>query len=158
MQNAHAGSIRGLSIATIVLSAIGIIGAILIMVFSGVLSAVILEGGPDIAYHFELNDDGSITGGGTNAGLDPEEVFFVSTILMLLGGGLSIWVLICCVVGLIAGIFGTLHAANPPKLGLVMGWAIAGAVLSFLGGSIVTAVLLVIVAVFANSDKRAFNQ
>ncbi len=151
MKNAHAGAIKGLSIATIVLSALGILGAILVMVFSGVLGAVMLDNG--VAYHFEYNVDGSITGGGT--ALDPDEAFFVSMLMMLIGGGLGIWVLVCCIVGLIAGIFGTMHAANPAKLGFVMGWAIAGAILSFLGGNIITVVLLVIVAVFANSDKRA---
>lgn len=155
MKNAHAGAIKGMSIAVIVLAALGIIGAVLIMVFSGLLSAVVLDGGPDIAYHFELAENGAIVGGGSS--IDPEDAFIVSMLMMLVGGGLSIWVLVCCVVTLIAGIFGVLHAANPAKLGLVMGWAIAGAILSFLGGSIVTVVLLIIVAVFANSDRRAYG-
>lgn len=153
MKNAHAGAIKGMSIAIIVLAALGIIGAILIMVFSGLLSAVVLDGGyglmNDLTYEY-----GSLDGTYYDY-LDPEDALFVSILMMLVGGGLSIWVLVCCVVTLIAGIFGVLHAANPAKLGLVMGWAIAGAILSFLGGSIVTVVLLVIVAVFANSDKRA---
>ena len=59
MKNEHAGAIKGLSIAVVVLSAIGIIGAILIMVFSGLLSAVLLENGPEIAYHLEFNDNGT---------------------------------------------------------------------------------------------------
>ena len=60
MKNEHAGAIKGLSIAVVVLSAIGIIGAILIMVFSGLLSAVLLENGPEIAYHLEFNDNGTV--------------------------------------------------------------------------------------------------
>ena len=125
MKNEHAGAIKGLSIAVVVLSAIGIIGAILIMVFSGLLSAVLLENGPEIAYHLEFNDNGTITGGGT--AFDGEDAFFLSMLMMLVGGGVAIWALICCIVALIAGIFGIMHAANPPKLGFVMGWAIAGA-------------------------------
>ncbi len=150
MQNAHAGSIKGLSIAVIVLSALGIIGAILVMVFSGVISAIILDSGPEL-----MNDMQYEYGSSMHYSFDSDDAFFVSAIMMLIGGGLSIWVLICCAAGLIAGIFGTLHAGNPAKLGFVMGWAIAGAILSFLGGNIITTVLLVIVAVFANSDKRA---
>lgn len=153
MKNAHAGAIKGMSIAVIVLAALGIIGAILIMVFSGLLSAVVLDGGyglmNDLTYEY-----GSLDGSYYDY-LGPEDALFISIFMMLVGGGLSIWVLVCCIVTLIAGIFGVLHAANPAKLGLVMGWAIAGAILSFLGGSIVTVVLLIIVAVFANSDKRA---
>ena len=154
MKNAHAGAIKGMSIAVIVLAALGIIGAILIMVFSGLLSAVVLDGGyglmNDLTYEYGALD-------GSYYDYFDEDAFFVSMLMMLVGGGLSIWVLVCCVVTLIAGIFGVLHAANPAKLGLVMGWAIAGAILSFLGGSIVTVVLLIIVAVFANADKRAFG-
>ena len=153
MKNTHAGAIKGMSIAVIVLAALGIIGAILIMVFSGLLSAVVLDGGyglmNDLTYEY-----GSLDGSYYDY-LDPEDALFVSILMMLVGGGLSIWVLVCCVVTLIAGIFGVLYAANPAKLGFVMGWAIAGAILSFFGGSIVTVVLLIIVAVFANSDKRA---
>lgn len=155
MKNEHAGAIKGLSIAVVVLSAIGIIGAILIMVFSGLLSAVLLENGPEIAYHLEFNDNGTITGGGT--AFDSEDAFFLSMLMMLVGGGVAIWSLICCIVALIAGIFGIMHAANPPKLGFVMGWAIAGAVTSFLGAGLITMVLLIIVAVFANADKRAYR-
>ena len=155
MKNEHAGAIKGLSIAVVVLSAIGIIGAILIMVFSGLLSAVLLENGPEIAYHLEFNDNGTITGGGT--AFDSEDAFFLSMLMMLVGGGVAIWALICCIVALIAGIFGIMHAANPPKLGFVMGWAIAGAVTSFLGAGLITMVLLIIVAVFANADKRAYR-
>lgn len=113
MKNEHAGAIKGLSIAVVVLSAIGIIGAILIMVFSGLLSAVLLENGPEIAYHLEFNDNGTITGGGT--AFDSEDAFFLSMLMMLVGGGVAIWALICCIVALIAGIFGIMHAANPPQ-------------------------------------------
>ena len=148
MKNAHAGAIKGMSIAVIILS-----GSILIMVFSGLLSAVVLDSGPDIAYHFELAENGAIVGGGS--AVDPEDAFIVSVILMLVGGGVSIWMLVCHVVTLVAGIFGVLHAANPPKLGFVMGWAIAGAIVGFLGAGFITMILLIIVAVFANSDKRA---
>lgn len=112
MKNEHAGAIKGLSIAVVVLSAIGIIGAILIMVFSGLLSAVLLENGPEIAYHLEFNDNGTITGGGT--AFDSEDAFFLSMLMMLVGGGVAIWALICCIVALIAGIFGIMPM--PPIL------------------------------------------
>lgn len=98
---------------------------------------------------------GTITGGGT--AFDSEDAFLLSMLLMLVGGGVAIWALICCIVALIAGIFGIMHAANPPKLGFVMGWAIAGAVTSFLGAGLITMVLLIIVAVFAYADKRAYR-
>ena len=48
MKNAHASSIKGLSIAVIILSALGILAAVLLMVFSGVLSAIIMNEGPDL--------------------------------------------------------------------------------------------------------------
>ena len=48
MKNAHASSIKGLSIAVIILSALGILAAVLLMVFSGVLSAIIINEGPEL--------------------------------------------------------------------------------------------------------------
>mgnify|MGYP006954265978 FL=1 len=155
MKNAHASSIKGLSIAVIILSALGILTAVLIMLFSGVLSAIIMNDGPGLMNDMRYEHDGSSM---YFNDIDSDDVFFVSAIMMLLGGGLSIWLLICCVGGLVAGILGVMHAANPPKLGLVMGWAIAGTILSFLGGNVIAAVLLIIVAVFANSDKRTCCQ
>lgn len=155
MKNAHASSIKGLSIAVIILSALGILTAVLIMLFSGVLSAIIMNDGPGLMNDMRYEYDGSSM---YFNDIDSDDVFFVSAIMMLFGGGLSIWLLICCVGGLVAGILGVMHAANPPKLGLVMGWAIAGTILSFLGGNVIAAVLLIIVAVFANSDKRTCCQ
>ncbi len=155
MKNAHASSIKGLSIAVIILSALGILTAVLIMLFSGVLSAIIMNDGPGLMNDMRYEYDGSSM---YFNDIDSDDVFFVSAIMMLLGGGLSIWLLICCVGGLVAGILGVMHAANPHKLGLVMGWAIAGTILSFLGGNVIAAVLLIIVAVFANSDKRTCCQ
>lgn len=155
MKNAHASSIKGLSIAVIILSALGILTAVLIMLFSGVLSAIIMNDGLGLMNDMRYEYDGSSM---YFNDIDSDDVFFVSAIMMLLGGGLSIWLLICCVGGLVAGILGVMHAANPPKLGLVMGWAIAGTILSFLGGNVIAAVLLIIVAVFANSDKRTCCQ
>ena len=150
MKNAHASSIKGLSIAVIILSALGILAAVLLMVFSGVLSAIIMNEGPDLmnGMRYEYGSSSMYLND-----IDSDDAFFVSAIMMLLGGGLSVWLLICCVGGLIAGILGVM-----PKLGLVMGWAIAGTILSFLGGSVIVAVLLIIVAVFANSDKRMYCQ
>lgn len=159
MPNAHAGSIKGLSIATIILSALGVIGAILIFVFSGVFSAIIAESGPDIMYDMGYGHGGSgmhHDGFGYGYDYDYDDAFVVSAIAMLFGGGLSIWMLICNVVTLVAGVLGVLNASNPPKLGLVMGWSIAGAIVGFLGGGFVTVILLIVTAVFANSDKRAY--
>lgn len=113
MKNAHASSIKGLSIAVIILSALGILAAVLLMVFSGVLSAIIMNEGPDLmnGMRYEYGSSSMYLND-----IDSDDAFFVSAIMMLLGGGLSVWLLICCVGGLIAGILGVMHAANPPKL------------------------------------------
>ena len=86
MKNAHASSIKGLSIAVIILSALGILAAVLLMVFSGVLSAIIMNEGP------ELMNDMRYEYGGSSMyfnDIDPDDAFFVSAIMMLLRFGCS---------------------------------------------------------------------
>ena len=58
---------------------------------------------------------------------------------------------------LVAGIKALGAANDPAKLKGAMAWNIVGAVASFLGLGLVTTVLCIIVAVFANKDKAALE-
>ena len=77
-------------------------------------------------------------------GIDAIVGFTVGIIGLILG-----WEILGCAVSLIAGILGTRYAATPAKLNSVFGWGIAGAVAAFLGGRIITMVLLIIAAILA---------
>lgn len=155
MQTNHANAIKGLSIATIVLAALGILGAVITVAVANVMGTMLLEMGPDMV--------ASGYASGSTHGLDYEynmsdeqAIAMVSMLTSIVGGGVGIWMLICNVVILVAGIMGLRGYNKPEKLGNVFIWAIVGAVLSFLGGGIITMVLLIIVAVFANKDKKLY--
>ncbi len=66
------------------------------------------------------------------------------------------WELISAVVTLVAGIMGVRGASRREKLGGVLVWSIVGAVVALLGGRIITCILLIISAVLAGMDKRAY--
>lgn len=141
MNTSHAKAIKGMSIANIVLGALGLAGTLIVWMVLGAGGSYVANSGYDYFY----TDDGYIIN--------------TSDINMILGliGFFVFWVLICFVIVLVAGIIGVRGAAKPDKLKGVMVWNIVGAVASFLGAGIVSLVLCIVVAVFANKDKKAFE-
>lgn len=155
MRTGHASAIKGLSIAVIVIAALGIVGAIVSGVLLGFSSAIINELGPsaissahEYGYHHGLEYELDIS--------DQQAASVVAMMMATIGGAVSIWVLICHAVILIAGIIGLRNCSDPTKLSQTFVWAIVGAVASLLGGGFITMILLIIVAVFANSDKKLY--
>lgn len=140
MNTSHAKAIKGMSIANIVLASLGIIGILIAWAMLGVGGAAINDSGYDYFY----TDEGYI--------------IEMSDINMLLGmlGGFIFWGFACLVLVLIAGIMGVRGANKPEKLKSVMVWNIVGAVASFLGAGIISLVLCIVVAVFANKDKKLY--
>ncbi|MEC4184320.1 hypothetical protein VJ918_05795 [Adlercreutzia sp. R21] len=141
MNTNHAKTIKGMSIASIVLAALGILGVLITWMGLGAGGAAVSGSGYDYFY----TDDGYII-----------ETSDINAILGVLGI-LVFWVFVCLVLVLIAGIMGVRGANKPEKLKGVMTWNIVGAVASFLGAGIITLVLCIIVAVFANKDKQALT-
>lgn len=140
MNTSHAKAIKGMSIANIVLGALGILGTLIIWMGLGAGGAAVANSGYDYFY----TDDGYI--------------IQTSDINALLGmvGFFVFWVFICLALVMVAGIMGVRGANKPEKLKSVMVWNIVGAIASFLGAGIVSLVLCIVVAVFANKDKQAF--
>ena len=139
MNTSHAKAIKGMSIANIVLASLGIIGILIAWAMLGVGGAAINDSGYDYFY----TDEGYII-----------EMSDINMILGLLGGFIF-WGFACLVLVLIAGIMGVRGANKPEKLKSVMVWNIVGAVASFFGAGIISLVLCIVVAVFANKDKNA---
>lgn len=140
MNTSHAKAIKGMSIANIVLGALGILGTLIIWMGLGAGGAAVANSGYDYFY----TDDGYI--------------IQTSDINALLGmvGFFVFWVFICLALVMVAGIMGVRGANKPEKLKSVMVWNIVGAIASFLGAGIASLVLCIVVAVFANKDKQAF--
>lgn len=134
----HAKAIKGMSIANIVLGILTILGGM------GGCAAFGVGGAALAGYDYIPLDDGTYLDAAATAG-----ILGVFSILMVL-------LVICGIVVLVAGIMGVRGADKPEKLKSVMVWNIVGAVVSFFGTGIISAVLCIIVAVFANKDKNAY--
>lgn len=139
MNTTHAKAIKGMSIANIVLAALGIFGCLIACAGLGAGGAAVTGSGYDYFY----TDDGVMITTGDLAGL----LGFLG-IFVFLG-------VICFIFVLVAGIMGVRGSDKPEKLKGVMTWNIVGAVASFLTGGLITLVLCIVVAVFANKDKKA---
>ncbi len=152
MQVTHERYIKGLSIAVIVLAGIGILGTLIGALVIGALGSAL--GSMPIDYLDSAHHHGYTHGYDYYYGMDNAEVLLILTSI---GGFACAFALICCGVTLVAGIMGLRAAKDPSKLGVAFGWSIAGAVLAFLGCGIPSAVLLIIIAVFAYKDKNYYS-
>lgn len=160
MQTKHAGTIRGLGIAVVVLSAAALALCLLCAVLLGLTGTFFDSSLLDMTtaemarsgVFDELYDYGYSYGG---YGVSSAEVDSILGFLLVVGGILLGWESITCVLTLIAGILAMKHAAKTEKLDKLFVWGIVGAVAAFLGGRLITMALLIVVAVFSNSDRNA---
>ncbi len=161
-------TIRGLSIATIILSSIGVFFGLLFVIFSFAYTAALNDPATanQIAHQllssssagstaFDGNSAYSYSYSYSDMTADEAMVVVSSTgplfIIMAFG------YLICRGIGLLAGILAFRNCANPAKLGGAFAWSIAAAVLQVFTGMLVSAVLFVIVAVFIGKLRNAWK-
>lgn len=160
MQTDHAKTIKGLSIATIVMSSIAILGCVIGFFALGVGGFAANTYGPDAIHYSQNHVDHSIAahmGDGYygSYAFSEDDLMGLLEFALVLGAIGIAWELLCAIVSLVAGIIGLRGANVPERLGRVFGWGIAGAVAAFLSGRVITCVLLVIAAVYASKDKNA---
>ena len=151
MYQNHAKALKGLGIAIIVLAALAIAGCLLglaFTVFSGGMAATL------VPYSY---NDASIASEMHEMGLSDDEAVALFAMVFGMIGVALVWAIVCSVFVLVAGIKALGAAADPAKLKSAMTWNIVGAVASFLGCGIITTVLCIIAAVFANKDKAALE-
>lgn len=156
-----AKTVRGLSIATVVLSALSILAALLGLAAMAAFGAVAND--PSFIAEFQNELQGSAQGN-TNYFDDDyyyyqelgnmDASFLISTILGL-GVFAMVWGLVCSAVPLVSGILGIRNCAKHEKLNSTFVWAIVGAVTSLLMGNLITMALLIISAVYLNKLKKA---
>lgn len=152
--NQHEKAIRYLGIAVVATSALALLGIIIGFIFVGVGHAAWNAYGPDIiqqGYEYGRGHHGS----GYYGDLSVNEAMGLAGLGIGLGYAALGWEFVTAIVSLIAGILAIRGAADRAKLGGVFGWGIAGAIAAFLGGRLITCVLMIIVAVLAYKDKNA---
>lgn len=155
MQTSHSGTIRGLSIATIILTILTILGLLLCLALLGVGGVAMNDPTVQNAASIELSGDADAMAAMAEMGLTEDDAFGMLAFVFGLGAAFIVWAIICCIIALIAGIKGLKAAKNSEKLGGAFGWAVAGAIASFLGGSIIVMILLIISAVCISKDRKA---
>lgn len=175
MQKVRAKTIKGLSIANVILSGLYIICFLIgIIVFSA-----LAEYSEPIANSISYSSYGAYTssydlvsahhdwgysyGSPYSYDLDLDEygfntdaevlalVFQMLVFLMVAG-------LILQAVSLAAAIIMLINSDKPQKLGMVFGWGIAGAIIAFLSGGVVQTVLFVLGTVFAYKDRQLYQK
>ena len=149
MQSSDARTVRGVSLAVIILSVLSIIAFLIGTIAVGALGVFASDpslyqdgmaiNGYNHGYYDSLSAEGA-------AGLVGLSFGIVTAVLA--------WGLLCSVGTLIAGILGMRNHDNVEKLGGAFGWAIAGAVLALLSGRIITMILLIVAAVYINKVRN----
>lgn len=175
MQKVRAKTIKGLSIANVILSGLCIIIFLIgIIVFSALaeysepiansisyssygaytssydLTAAHHDWGysygSPYSYDFDLDEYGFDTDAEVLA------LAFQMLVFLMVAG------LILQAVSLAAAIIMLINSDKPQKLGMVFGWGIAGAIIAFLSGGVVQTVLFVLAAVFAYKDRQLYQK
>ena len=159
--SSDAKTVRGLSIAVVVLSALSILAVIL--GFAALAAFGVVANDP--SFVSELNNELQDAAQGNTNYFDDDYAYYqalsgtdVSTVLGVvvgLGAFALVWGFIGSVVPLVSGILGIRNCARREKLNMTFIWAIVGAVASLLMGNLITMALLIISAVYLNRLKTA---
>ncbi len=161
-------TIRGLNIATVILSGIGVLFGLIFVAFAFMFSAALNDPATVNQMVNQLlssSSSGSMAFDGNSAysysysysGMTGEDAMAIVSASGPLITVLAFGYLICRVVGLVASILALRNYNNPVKLGGAFGWAIAAAVLQVFVGMMVSAVLYIISAVFIGKLRSAWK-
>lgn len=155
MPNSDARMVHGLSIAVLVLSAFALAGCLFALLFLGIGGAALVN--PDIAGSAAagLSSNPDVLNELEASNLSSGDVFNLAVLGVGVTGAFVIWGMACSLVALVASILGMRNYDKPQQLGSAFGWAIAGAVTSFLTGNIISTVLLIISAVYIDKVRKA---
>lgn len=156
--------VRGVSIAAIVLSALGILGGLVVALFMGIASTSLNDPAVVNALVSELQSSSSSSAfDGSSpystydySGMTQDEAMAVASASIFIMVGLSLGYVLCKVVCLVAGIIALRSCTNPAKLGGAFGWSIAAAIVSFLVGGMISVVLFIVSAVFVSRVRKAY--
>ena len=147
--------VRGVSIASIVLAVLAILGCIAAMALSAGLGVVASDPSNFDGYVEYRDDLGATNGIDAQYDMSAEDASALVTMVFGFISAFSGIGVVLCVISLIAGIVGVRNARNPQKVGKIFGWSIAGAVCAILMGRVISCILLIVNAVYANRLKKA---
>lgn len=171
MQKTRAKTIKGLSVANICLCAIWLV---LLVVLGVILTAGIeyydpiadaLRGSSGSVFDYYGSHHGyGYSFDNPYYGYDAEaimdDVLDSQVLVAVMGLGMAFVVIafIMQAVCLIASILMLVNCDKPQKLGMVFGWGIAGAILSFITTGVISTVLFVLATIFAYQDRQLYKK
>ena len=147
--------VRGVSIASIVLAVLAILGCIAAMALYAGLGVVASDPSNFDGYVEYRDDLGATNGIDAQYDMSAEDTSALVTMVFGFISAFSGIGVVLCIVSLIAGIMGVRNCRNPQKAGKIFGWSIAGAVCAILMGRVISCILLIVNAVYANRLKKA---
>lgn len=154
MQSNSARTLRGVSIAIMVISIIALVISVLMGFLFGGLGAVSTD--PELASSMTMSveaDDATMQSL-EELGLSAEDAPMLLSVFLGFGAGVFAIAAIFCVLSLVAGIMGKKAAVDPAKAGTAMVWMVVSAVVSLLCGDLIILVLSIVGAVYANKVKQ----
>lgn len=158
--NSDSKTVRGLSIAIVVLAALGILGVIAGFALIAIFGVAVNDPTVIAEIQNELNSTAYSSGNYFDddyiylGGMDSGDILTMLNATVGISAFLLVMGLLCVVVQLIAGVIGIKSCADPTKFSKLFGWTIAGIVVSALTCSVITLVLFIIVAVYVNKMKK----
>lgn len=155
MQKNHAKVIKGLSIASLVVSAVFLVCWLLGAVLMGALGSY--AGTELLDYYSEYGSHGHGDGYYSSDLYDDYYDAQVASAMLGMSSGVFVAAALLCAVGLVASIIVLRNWDKPQNYGKVFGWSIAGAIMGFMGSGMILTALFIIMAVFANTDKKLYE-
>ena len=158
--NSDSKTVRGLSIAIVVLAALGILSVIVGFAIIAIFGVAVNDPTVIAEIQNELNGTAYSSGNYFDddyiylGGMDSGDILAMLNATVGISAFLLVMGLLCVVVQLIAGVIGIKSCADPTKFSKLFGWTIAGIVVSVLTCSVITLVLFIIVAVYVNKMKK----
>lgn len=158
--NSDSKTVRGLSIAIVVLAALGILSVIVGFAIIAIFGVAVNDPTVIAEIQNELNGTAYSSGNYFDddyiylGGMDSGDILAMLNATVGISAFLLVMSLLCVVVQLIAGVIGIKSCADPSKFSKLFGWTIAGIVVSVLTCSVITLVLFIIVAVYVNKMKK----
>ncbi len=161
-------TIRGLGIANVILSGIGVFLGLILVWISFIVSAQLSDPATasKIAEQVLSSSSGSMAFDGNSAysynysysGMTGQEALAIVTAAGPLVIGSAFAFLILTATGLVAAILALRNYNNPAKLGGAFGWSIVAAIASFFAGGWVSTVLFIVAAVYIGKLRRAWKE
>lgn len=154
MQPTEPKTVRILSIITLILSILALIGSIFGTI--ALIGSIGMLSDPDVAYMINdaLYEDPDFAAALASSGMTIDDFMGIFSAIIGVCAALVVVVAVFCILCIVASVKGIKINDNLDKAGKVMGWSIAAAVLSFLSGRLISMVLYIVAAVFANKIKN----